>query len=163
MSVTQLHRLNGFWLVRPDGSKAWPWKYFKAKISQAAGSGKMDNGMVSCFFELGMINWMVYCCVIVFEWWFHPLKSKSGRVKRTNIGILQAKSWSPLSLVHIPRFWSEFCQAPEAELLALRRDSMDVVDAVDERWGVGWCMGRAPFSNSRQFPSSNANGDEDIW
>ena len=73
------------------------------------------------------------------------------------------KVLEPLSLVHIPRFWSEFCQAPEAELLALRRDSMDVVDAVDERWGVGWCMGRAPFSNSRQFPSSNANGDEDIW
>ena len=49
------------------------------------------------------------------------------------------KVLEPLSLVHIPRFWSEFCQAPEAELLALRRDSMDVVDAVDERWG-GWMV-----------------------
>jgi|Cyp1metagenome_2_1107374.scaffolds.fasta_scaffold70764_2 hypothetical protein len=36
VSVTELHRLNGFWLVRPDGSKAWPWKYFKAKINQAS-------------------------------------------------------------------------------------------------------------------------------
>lgn len=35
VSVTELQRLNGFWMVRPDGSKAWPWKYLKAKISKA--------------------------------------------------------------------------------------------------------------------------------
>ena len=90
---------------------------------------------------------------------FNPQSPKMDEWKvKTNI----------VSLVHIPRFWGAWpskgpgpggafvggtCQfqAPEAELLALRRpsDSMDVVDAVDERRAGGWMVlhGAASFSN----------------
>ena len=62
VSVTELHRLKGFWLVRPDGSKAWPWKYFKAKIHQA-GSGQIKTWRhgPSCFVmfcELGIHHYI---------------------------------------------------------------------------------------------------------
>ena len=36
LPVTDPQRLNGFWLVRPDGSHAWPWRYLQAKLHQAA-------------------------------------------------------------------------------------------------------------------------------
>jgi hypothetical protein len=32
--VTDPTKLHGFWLVRPDGSKAWPYVYLKSKIDE---------------------------------------------------------------------------------------------------------------------------------
>ena len=34
--VTDPSHLHGFWLVRPDGSKSWPYTYLAAKIAQSA-------------------------------------------------------------------------------------------------------------------------------
>ena len=34
LAVTDQARLNGFWLIRPDGSHAWPWHYLHAKLHQ---------------------------------------------------------------------------------------------------------------------------------
>jgi len=31
--------VRGFWLVRPDGSKAWTWDYFHGLLNPAAGGG----------------------------------------------------------------------------------------------------------------------------
>ncbi|CAK9109117.1 unnamed protein product [Durusdinium trenchii] len=33
--VTEVDRLNGFWLVWPDGTKAWPWRYLHQKLHEA--------------------------------------------------------------------------------------------------------------------------------
>lgn len=35
--VTDPKNLSGFWLVKPDGSKAWPYAYFNAKIQEGKG------------------------------------------------------------------------------------------------------------------------------
>jgi hypothetical protein len=35
--VTDPTLLHGFWLVRPDGSKSWPYTYLKGKIDEASG------------------------------------------------------------------------------------------------------------------------------
>eukprot|EP00039_Didymoeca_costata_P008438 m.112073 g.112073 ORF g.112073 m.112073 type:complete len:501 (-) comp14080_c1_seq4:203-1705(-) len=32
--VTDPHNLHGFWLFRPDGSEAWPFKYLQSKINE---------------------------------------------------------------------------------------------------------------------------------
>jgi hypothetical protein len=37
--VTDPSKLNGFWLVKPDGSTAWPYKYLKGKIDEGRGYG----------------------------------------------------------------------------------------------------------------------------
>ena len=68
VGVADMERLNGFWLLRPDGRRSWFGEYLAAKLREAKASG--DFGGASCRGFRGVWVWRTrkYIYIYICGW-----------------------------------------------------------------------------------------------